>query len=189
MRLALSAMACLGVCAKSGSDLVAVLFRPCLALRMDGSDRGADDTDWAVLSSPISGTSRNRAKARANLSRSNRVGASISRLIVGSDVTKDKIRQAGLALRRARSVVFPFWTQTNRSSGSRTSFFLPHVKTRMRGADNDESCCCCPLLILVLLLLLLLLVTDDKEVDFRKLRRAILETDDRAEAAAGGGLL
>lgn len=43
-----------------------------------------------------------------------------------------KMRQAGLTFRRARSVVLPLRTQTNRSMARRTSFFFPHVKTRTR---------------------------------------------------------
>lgn len=76
-----------------------------------------------------SGTSKNLAKALANLSRSSLVGASMSsEECVMSLVTSDRSLADGLGFFFVLDVVFPFRTHTNRSSGSLHSFFLPHVK-------------------------------------------------------------
>mmetsp|Transcript_43337 Transcript_43337/g.63599 ORF Transcript_43337/g.63599 Transcript_43337/m.63599 type:complete len:235 (-) Transcript_43337:579-1283(-) len=94
-----------------------------LALIMEGSSR-------AVLVSASRGTPKNLAKARANLSLSNLVGASMSNEVLGSSVIRLNKRLLGQVFLLVRSVFLPFLTAVNFWRDILMVFFLPQVSAR-----------------------------------------------------------
>mmetsp|Transcript_31992 Transcript_31992/g.57843 ORF Transcript_31992/g.57843 Transcript_31992/m.57843 type:complete len:379 (+) Transcript_31992:2382-3518(+) len=94
------------------------------------------------LSSSTNGTPKNLANALANLSRSNIVGASISKLsFPRTEVIILNNRLDGEELRTVRSVVLPFLTHVNLSRLSMTAFFFPHVNARKLLSNLSASFC------------------------------------------------
>mmetsp|Transcript_12102 Transcript_12102/g.26304 ORF Transcript_12102/g.26304 Transcript_12102/m.26304 type:complete len:390 (+) Transcript_12102:711-1880(+) len=124
-------------------DGVRIIFLADLAAGLPTRPPSRASCLFSPSSSSISGTPRNRAKALANLSRSSAVGASMSRLSFSlTHVTRLRSRPDGLPFRTVRSVVRPFLTATNRSSGTATAFFFPHVRARRdRGPSWDGPSC------------------------------------------------